>query len=110
MLAAGACLTCLAYHADAFMPGFFGVPAIHKLALVLADGRQVLRHGLLPPRAAVSRRTVCELRMHKDRAREDESKERAREDDQETGDIISCLMQNVSAHNGPCFRGWRGLD
>ena len=86
VLAAGACLTCLAYHADAFMPGFFGVPAIHKQAMVLADGRQVLRHGLLPPRAAVSRRTVCELRMHKDRAREDESKERAREDDQETGD------------------------
>ena len=82
VLAAGACLTCLAYHADAFMPGFFGMPAMRIQAIVFADGR----HGLLPPRAAVSRRTVCELRMHKDRAREDESKERAREDDQETGD------------------------
>ena len=82
LLAAGACFTCLAYNADAFMPGFFGMPAIRKHAMVLADGR----HGLLPPRAAVLMRTVCELRMHKDRAREDESKERAREDDQETGD------------------------
>ncbi len=82
VFAAGACLTGLAYHADAFMHAFCGMPTIRKHAIVLADGR----HGLLPPRAAVLRRTVCELRMHKDRAREDESKERAREDDQETGD------------------------
>ncbi len=52
--------TGLAYHADAFMPGFFGVPAIRKKhAMVLADGR----HGLLPSRAAVFRITVCKLRM-----------------------------------------------